>query len=37
MEVGAEASVLPDEDWQAAQHDLYDQLSEQLKTIWGKG
>jgi hypothetical protein len=37
VEVGAEATVAPDEDWQAAQQALYITLGEQLKTIWGKG
>jgi hypothetical protein len=37
IEIGAEADLDPDEDWQAAQQELYTALTEQLKTIWGKG
>lgn len=38
IELGAEASLTSsNEDWEAAQADLYHQLGQQLKTLWSNG
>jgi hypothetical protein len=37
IELGAEATLDPGEDWQTAQQKMYSQLGEQFKTIWSKG
>jgi hypothetical protein len=38
IEVGAEATLTAsDEDWRAAQGQLYQQLGQQLKTLWSNG
>jgi len=34
LEIGAEATVAPDEDWHAAQASLYQQLGQQLRALW---
>lgn len=34
LEIGAEATVAPDEDWQSAQASLYQQLGQQLQALW---
>src|SRR5919106_3215845 len=37
IEIGAEASVDPREDWQSAQTALYQQLSQQMNALWNNG
>jgi hypothetical protein len=34
LEIGAEATVAPDEDWHTAQASLYHQLGQQLQALW---
>ncbi len=34
LEIGAEATVAPDEDWHTAQASLYQQLGQQLRALW---
>ena len=34
LEIGAEATVAPDEDWRTAQASLYQQLGQQLRALW---
>jgi hypothetical protein len=34
IEIGAEASVEPREDWQTAQTTLYQQLGQQMTVLW---
>jgi hypothetical protein len=34
LEIGAEATVAPDEDWRTAQASLYQQLGQQLQALW---
>jgi hypothetical protein len=34
LEIGAEATVAPDEDWHTAQASLYQQLAQQLQALW---
>jgi hypothetical protein len=34
LELGAEASIGPEDDWQISQALLYVQLAEQLKSLW---
>jgi hypothetical protein len=34
LEIGAEATVAPDEDWHTAQASLYQQLAQQLRLLW---
>src|SRR5918999_3900919 len=34
LEIGAEATVAPDEDWHSAQASLYQQLGQQLRALW---
>jgi hypothetical protein len=36
LEISAEASVDPGEDWQVAQATLYAQLARQFKTLWSQ-
>lgn len=38
IELGAEAALTnSEEDWRAAQTDLYHRLTQQLKTLWNNG
>ena len=37
LEAGAEAELAPNEDWQAAQQELYRQLGEQMRVLWANG
>lgn len=37
IELGAEATVEVKDNWQTAQHQLYGELSQQLKTLWSNG
>jgi hypothetical protein len=37
VELGAEATVAPDESWEQEQEQLYHQLGERLKLIWASG
>ena len=37
IELGAEASLDPKDTWQAAQHQLYGELSQQLHKMWANG
>ena len=37
VELGAEATVDPNDTWQAAQHQLYGELSQQLQKMWANG
>ncbi len=39
IELGAEGTIGINDDWQQAQHQLYGELSQQLKALWctGKG
>jgi hypothetical protein len=37
IELGAEATVTPNEDWHIAQEQLYHQLGQQMKTLWSNG
>jgi hypothetical protein len=37
VELGAEASIDANEGWQAAQGQLYADLGQQLKSLWGHG
>jgi hypothetical protein len=37
IEIGAEASVDPREDWQTAQTALYQQLGHQMTVLWNNG
>ena len=37
VELGAEASLDPKDTWQAAQHQLYGELSQQLQKMWSNG
>jgi len=37
VELAAEASVTPSENWQEAQAQLYAELGQQLKALWGNG
>jgi hypothetical protein len=37
IEVGAEATVDPGENWHTAQQELYHQLGRQMKTLWANG
>ena len=37
IEIGAEATVDAKDTWQQAQHQLYGELSQQLKTLWCNG
>jgi hypothetical protein len=37
VELAAEASVTPSENWQEAQSQLYAELGQQLKALWGNG
>lgn len=37
VELGAEAAIQPDEDWQKAQNELYQQLVAQLRTLFKGG
>jgi hypothetical protein len=34
VEIGAEATITPDEDWHTAQASLYHQLGQQLQELW---
>jgi hypothetical protein len=34
LEIGAEATIAPDEDWHTAQASLYQQLGQQLRALW---
>jgi hypothetical protein len=36
IELGAEAAVAPHEDWHIAQEQLYQQLGQQMKSLWNK-
>ncbi|MDP6452699.1 MAG: hypothetical protein QF898_05260 [SAR202 cluster bacterium] len=36
IEIAAEGTLTPNENWQDAQSDLYDQLAGQLRQIWTK-
>jgi hypothetical protein len=35
IELGAEASIAPDEDWHICQQGLFANLAAQLKAVWG--
>jgi hypothetical protein len=37
VEVGAEATLAPTEDWRIAQEQLYHELGQQIKTLWTSG
>jgi hypothetical protein len=37
VELGAEATVDPEEDWALAQQGLYARLASQLREVWGWG
>ena len=37
MELGAEATLDAKDSWQAAQHQLYGELSQQLQKMWANG
>ncbi len=37
IEIGAEASLEPREDWQNAQTTLYQQLGQQMTVLWNNG
>ncbi len=37
IEIGADASVDPTENWQTAQAALYQQLGQQMTTLWNNG
>ena len=37
MELGAEATVEPKNNWQAAKHKLFGELSQQLQKLWATG
>jgi hypothetical protein len=37
IEIGAEASIDPREDWQRAQTALYQQLGQQMTILWSNG
>jgi hypothetical protein len=37
VELGAEATVDPEEDWALAQQGLYTRLTSQLREVWGWG
>src|SRR5918996_5537088 len=34
LEIGAEATVAPNEDWHTAQASLYQELAQQLQALW---
>jgi hypothetical protein len=37
LEIGAEATIAPNENWHTAQEQLYYQLGQQMKTLWSNG
>ena len=37
VELGAEATLDPNETWQTAQRELYGELTQQLHTMWANG
>ena len=37
MEIGAEAEILPGDNWVDEHEKLYNTLSNQLKALWNKG
>jgi hypothetical protein len=37
IELGAEATIAPNEDWHTAQEQLYHQLGQQMRGLWANG
>jgi hypothetical protein len=37
LEIGAEATIAPNEDWHTAQERLYSELGQQIKALWANG